>query len=175
MSTDTMPVIMDSKLPPASTIVLISASATFGIAIFETIVFNGLDLVAKADKRSAARTISLWWKVTYFHGLSMILILGTINLVSGITTIIQLPLNSVERRIAIAATIFAAGHFAMAKPVVATINAMCAVYDGKDDTAGATLDSRAVDLNSEWLKWHLIRTFTTDVPALLCWAYLALL
>lgn len=67
------------------------------------------------------------------------------------------------------------GHFAFAKPVVETIDAMCAVYDGgAKGREDGKLDDRAVELNAQWLRLHLVRSVAADLPAMLCFAWLAL-
>lgn len=92
--------------------------------------------------------------------------------------------SSSVRWLAILGTAFAVGHFTFAPVVVPVIDAMCCVYDvdtGKETKGKKNSeivlrekDERSIELQKRWNQVHLTRTLLVDLPAMLCFATLAL-
>lgn len=157
---------------------LVSTTASVSIAIWEAITFNGLIKASRIDRPAAARTISLWWKMTLNDALPVIFFLGLNSLFGGLYALRRL--RAKERYVAIAGTVLSAGHFLYAPAIAKTIDGMATAYDGlqeidaKEEQLGEVVDERVVKQQQQWLKIHTWRTLTSDIPAMLCFAWLVM-
>lgn len=159
---------------------LMSTTASVGVAIFEAVAFRGFVKVARLDKPLAARSIALWWKSTVSESIPYILLLGAASLTGGIRAIRKFEVGSSERYVAVAGTLLAVGHFVYGPTMVKVIQGMAEGYDGLDgmrakkEESRELVDDRVVELQRRWLRIHAWRSFTVDVPAMLCFVWLAL-
>ncbi|KAK5219116.1 hypothetical protein LTR99_006502 [Exophiala xenobiotica] len=143
---------------PILTIPLISSSLTLFYAIVEPTVFIPFLQAAKEDAPAANRIVRLWWMNYLPSGLVTIF-------VGGLYAARHLPENSIRRKLCLGGSVFAAGHFAYGYAIAQTIKK---VVDKEEVAKG-----KSMDYVRKWLDIHLWRTLTTDLPALVCFAWVA--
>lgn len=150
---------------PALTIPLISSSLTLFYAMVEPTVFIPFLRAAKEDAPAANRIVRLWWMNYLPSGL--VTIFGTClpSVVGGLYAAQHLPENSLRRRLCLAGSVFAAGHFAYGYTIAQSIKKL---VDEEEEAKG-----KSMDYVRKWLDIHLWRTLTTDLPALVCFAWVA--
>lgn len=150
---------------PVLTIPLVSSSLTVFYAIIEPLIFNSFLAAAKEDAPATNKVVRLWWNNFLIPGTSAVVASTLPSLVGGLYALKHLPENSLRRKLALAGAIFAAGHFAWVYPIAQTIKN---VTDEEVEKKGTTMD-----YVRRWLKIHTWRFLTTDLPALLCFGYVA--
>ncbi|KAI1612590.1 hypothetical protein EDD36DRAFT_240706 [Exophiala viscosa] len=150
---------------PILTIPLISSSLTVFYAVVESTVLFPFLAAAKEDPPATNKVVRLWWTNFLPPGLTTIFGITIPTVVSGLYALRHLREYSLKWKVCLAGSVFAAGHYAYVYSISQTIKD---VMDEEVETKGTTIDHV-----KSWLKIHLWRTLTTDLPALACFGYVA--
>ena len=170
---------------------LCTSSATLGLALFQYPIFSAF--LNARNHSIAGSPLSSWWEAFVPGSVGVIAPACVTSSVAGVFaarwlhTHSTLETTSVGRWYAYGAA-FAAAHLLFAPLVARSIKSV--VDGGKEVNEGIvrgsgsgllkgtggveTAEARLVEHNraemKNWLMWHTIRTLTTDVPALWCFA-----
>jgi hypothetical protein len=149
----------------AITIPLISSSLTVFYALVEPTILVPFLKAAEEDLAAASKTVRLWWSNYLPAGLITIFAIVLPTVVSGSYALRYFPQDSLRWKLCLAGTTFSAGHFAYGYSVAQVIKTTC---DEEVEKQGKTMDTVR-----RWLQIHVLRTLTTDLPALACFALVA--
>jgi hypothetical protein len=127
-------------------------------------MYDAFVAASKTDAPAINKALRLFWKHWVPAGMTLILSIGVATLATGVQTVREFDAYSNPWYVAVAGVLFGLGHFAYGG---AAMNLMEKLRDEKVEKEGKT-----VDWQREWLRVHRIRTVTTDIPAVLCFAYL---
>jgi len=150
----------------AVTIPLISSSLTVFYAILEPTVLYPFLRAAEEDGPATNKVVRLWWANFLPAGLTTIFSVTVPSVVGGIYALRYFARDSLRWKLCLAGATFSAGHFAYGYAISQVIKN---IMDEEVEKKGKT-----VAYVRQWLKVHVWRTLTVDVPALVCFALIAL-
>jgi len=150
--------------PSPATIPLISTSLTVFYAIVETTIFIPFLRSAEEDLPATSGTVRRWWTHYLPAGLATIFSVTVPTIVSGLYALRSYPRGSLHWKLSAAGAAFAAGHFLFVPTIAKVIEK---ASQEEEEKKGET-----INWLRRWLNIHAWRTFSTDVPALACFAWI---
>lgn len=149
----------------ALTIPLVSSSLTVFYAVVEPTIFYSFLHSAKTDVAATSKVVRLWWTAFLPPGLALIFSTTLPSIVGGAYALRYFQQGGLKWNLCVAGVTLALGHFAFVPSIADRIKNIC---DEEVEKRGKTLD-----FVKQWLKIHLWRTLLTDLPALVCFSWVA--
>jgi hypothetical protein len=149
----------------ALTIPLLSSSLTVFYAVMEGTVFYSFQQSAKTDIAATAKVIRSWWTAFLPPGLGLIFAVTIPGVAGGTYALRYFQRGSLEWNLCLAGATFTLGHFAFGPTIAQVIKNIC---DEEVEKQGKTMV-----YVQKWLNVHLWRVLLADLPALICFSYVA--
>ena len=149
----------------ALTIPLLSSSLTVFYAILEGTVFYSFQQSAKQDSAATAKVVRSWWTAFLPTGVSLIFAVTIPGIAGGAYALRYFEQGSLKWNLCVAGATFTLGHFAFAPTIAQVIKKLC---DEEAEKQGKTMDYL-----QKWLNVHFWRVLLADLPALMCFSYVA--
>lgn len=143
---------------------LVSSALTVFYAATETAIFIPFLKSAEVEPAATNKIVRLWWNHFLIPGASLILATTFSSITTASFAVSRLPPNTLERKVCAAGIALSAGHMVFGPTIANVIKNIC---DEKVEKEGNTI----IWLR-KWLRVHAFRTALTDVPSLLCFAWL---
>jgi hypothetical protein len=131
----------------------------------EGTIFYCFQRSAKKDLSATAKVMREWWNAFFTPGVSLIFLVTIPGIVAGTYNLRYFPQGSLMWNLCVAGSTFTIGHFAFAPAISKVIMNLC---DEKVEKEGKTMDNV-----QKWLNIHFWRCLFADIPALVCFAYVA--
>ncbi|EXJ78423.1 hypothetical protein A1O1_08823 [Capronia coronata CBS 617.96] len=144
---------------------LISSSLTVFYALVEPTILYPFVKESKDQLSTTSKAVRLWW--SNFLPLRIATVFATTlpSIIGGVYASRYFPADSSKRTLSLAGAAFTMGHFAFVYPISQKIKWAC---DEEVEKKGQT-----IEYVKQWLRIHLWRTLSTDIPALVCFALVA--
>lgn len=131
----------------------------------EATVFYCFQQSAKQDLPATTKVMRLWWKAFLPPGLTLIFLVTLPGIIGGYYNLRYFPQGSRDWNLCVAGASFTAGHFGFGKTIAGIIANIC---DERNEKEGKTME-----YVQKWLNVHFWRVVLADLPALVCFSYVA--
>lgn len=149
----------------ALTVPLLSSSLTVFYAIVEPTILHCFLQSAKKDLSATSKVVRHWWSSFLPPGLFLVVCTTLPGIIGGSYARRYFPAGSLKWNLCVAGATLNLGHFIFGPVIAQTIKQIC---DEEIEKRGETMA-----YVKQWLKIHLWRTLLTDLPALLCFSWVA--